>query len=295
MDGTVFNIQRFCDSDGPGIRTAVFFKGCPLSCKWCHNPESQSPRLQIAYSEKKCISCGICASVCKSGCHKIINGEHVFDRQNCIACMKCVDACPSALTRTGCKITSDKLTDIIAEDEDFYKTSGGGVTFSGGEVYLQHGFLLEVLKKCKARHFHTCIETSGFTEWKNIEKTLPYTDMFLYDWKISDTALHKQYTGVGNETILDNLKRLSECGVQTVLRCPVICGVNDNEAHFARIAELAETLDNITHIEILPYHDTYSQKAHDNGLSVQRFSVSDSAEKWINIISKNTRKEVRRG
>ncbi len=295
MKGTIFNIQRFCDSDGPGIRTVVFFKGCPLSCMWCHNPESKTVLTQIVYSAKKCIACGLCALECPGGCHTFGKNGHIFDRTSCIGCMKCVDICPSALARTGYGISTDELIEKIAEDEDFYKASGGGVTFSGGEVYLQHGFLLEMLKRCKARHINTCVETSGFTEWENIEKTIPYTDLFLYDWKISDPQIHEKYTGVSNVSILANLEKLNKYGAHIVLRCPLITGVNDDETHLSEIARLAEKLENVERIDILPYHDTYIQKAFDHGIGVQRFPVFDNADTAVDFICKHTRKPVKKG
>ena len=197
MVGTVFNIQRFCVNDGPGIRTAVFFKGCPLNCLWCHNPESKIATPQIMYDANKCISCGRCVNVCSNHC--ILNGTHIYLRENCTACGKCIDAClSSAFDKAGYEIESADVLKEILRDRAFYKNSGGGITLSGGEPMAQPKFALEILKMAKENSLHTCMETCGHASAENFKAVAPYVDIFLFDWKITNCNEHKKYTGVPN-------------------------------------------------------------------------------------------------
>ncbi len=258
----VFNIQRFCIHDGPGIRTVVFLKGCPLSCKWCHNPESQSFKTELSYNSSMCINCGKCVDVCKNGCHSMKNKAHFFDRTNCNLCGNCVDACVGALELFGRKMNVVQVMETVLKDIKFYEKSGGGLTVSGGEPMAFPDFTYELLKTAKEHNIHTCIETSGFCSFTDVEKIAKYTDIFLYDYKVSDPHTHKKMTGVSNEVIIENLRKLDKLSPKIVLRCPIIPGVNDNDVHITSIAELVNSLQNIIEINILPYH-TFGNDKHD--------------------------------
>ena len=251
--GKIFDIQRFSVHDGPGIRTTVFMKGCPLRCLWCHNPESQPRERSIAYRTEKCVGCGACATVCEH--HKIVDGKHVFDRTNCVRCGKCAEKCNfDSLEAFGRAATVEEVIKEVMKDKTFYKTSDGGVTFSGGEPFYQSEFLLEMLKAAKAEGLHTCIETCGFTASSAIKEALPYVDLFLFDFKESDEERHKELTGVPLEPILNNLRLIDENGGKTVLRCPIIPSVNLSEEHLNGIAKIAASLTNLTEVNVMAYH-----------------------------------------
>lgn len=297
MTGTVFNIQRFCINDGPGIRTTVFLKGCPLRCEWCHNPESNKKTEELLFSSEKCINCGKCAAVCENGVH-IFSESHYLMRENCVFCRKCERICPAqALNIAGEIKTADEIIKAVLSDKEFYEDSGGGLTVSGGEPFSQYGFLLEILKKAKENGLHTCIETSGFTEREKILECARFTDIFLFDYKLSDPVLHEKYTGAGNSVILGNLKALDENGYKIILRCPVIPEVNDNEEHLRGIAETANGLKNILGIEIAPYHELGISKSERLGQTeIKTFRVPEKEEiqKYIDTVKKYTSVPVKR-
>ena len=206
MKGNIFDIQRFSIHDGPGIRTTVFFKGCNLSCFWCHNPESIDIKSELQFQASKCIACGICEGVCTEGCHQMIEGFHAFDRTKCIVCGKCALACPpQALSMAGKDYTPEDILDIVLRDMLYYKNSGGGITCSGGEPMMQHEFLRELLGLAKDNGLHTAVDTAGNVPFEWFEQMLWVTDLFLYDLKSMDTSKHQEATGVGNERIIENL------------------------------------------------------------------------------------------
>ena len=252
--GIVFNIQKFCVNDGPGIRTTVFLKGCPIHCMWCHNPESHKKEPELFYSPTKCIGCGRCVDVCSSNAHTMENGSHYYDRSKCVSCGSCTDVCPGkALEMVGMEMTVDEVISEVLRDLPFYGKVGG-MTLSGGEPLQQFDFALALLKRAKKEGMHTCIETCGFVPREKIMEIAEYVDIFLYDWKLTDAELHKKYTGVYNYMIAENLHFLDALGSKIVLRCPLIPSVNDTEEHFEGIAALAEGLTNILRVEIEPYH-----------------------------------------
>ncbi len=265
MLGNIFNIQKFCINDGPGIRTTVFFKGCPLRCEWCHNPESNRMKPELLFMPEKCIGCEECAAVCESFVH-IFDEEHIVLRDKCVFCKKCETVCPvKALEIAGKSVSSDEIIKIIMSDKEFYEDSGGGLTISGGEPFMQYEFMLEILKKAKENGLHTCVETCGYTDEEKLLEASEYIDIFLFDYKLTEADLHKKYTGVDNTKILENLKALDENGSKIILRCPIIPSVNDNEGHFRGIAATADSLRNVIGMEIAPYHELGISKSERLG------------------------------
>ncbi|MBR2650694.1 MAG: glycyl-radical enzyme activating protein [Clostridia bacterium] len=256
MKGNIFDIQRFSVHDGPGIRTTVFFKGCPLRCIWCHNPESQSCEASLAYYPKSCIGCGACAAACPSGAHRMTDeGMHIFDRALCISCGACAAACPSeALVSFGKSVDVSEIMDEVLRDKSFYENSGGGLTVSGGEPLMQGEFLVELLSAAKAAGLHTAIETSGFGSRELLCRVAEYTDLFLFDIKTTGDEAHRRLTGVPQSPIRENLLLLDSLGANIVLRCPLIPGVNTTDEHYDAIAKLALTLRGVSEVNVMAYH-----------------------------------------
>lgn len=257
--GVVFNIQRFSIHDGPGIRTTVFMKGCPLVCEWCSNPESQRGQPEIMTVDRKCIGCGKCVEICPKGAITLDESGRSIEREKCDLCMECAAACPSgAIEAAGRHVTVGNVVEEVERDRPFYRNSGGGVTISGGEPLLQWEFTREVLKTCKERDLETALDTSGHAPWEVVEQVLKYVDLALYDLKYIDSSRHKKDTGVTNEVILHNAERVSSA-VRTWIRFPVIPGCNDSDGEVRKIAEFASKLP-IEKVSILPYHGLGGQK-----------------------------------
>jgi len=252
--GIIFNIQRYSIHDGPGIRTTVFLKGCPLNCWWCQNPESQLSGQEMIFWEDRCISCGACSTICPTGAIQIKNGIPVTEKEKCILCGKCIEKCPAlAREMIGKKMTAEEVLKEIEKDLVFYEESGGGVTFSGGEPLEQSEFLEELLNDCREKKIHTTVDTSGYISWRILDKISPKVDLFLYDIKIMDNKRHKKYTGVSNEIILENLKKLSSVHHNIFVRFPVIPGINDDYQNIKRTGEFLSSLK-IAQVNLLPYH-----------------------------------------
>lgn len=252
MEAFISNIQHFSVHDGPGIRTVIFFKGCNLDCRWCHNPEAISFGKDILLYEEKCIGCGMCMAVCPLGCHTVENDRHSIARERCSGCMACSRECfAEALVSVGEMVGVERLVESVAEDCGCYEYSGGGLTCSGGECMLQPDALKELLTACHKAGIHTAVDTAGNVPWKSFEKLLDVTDLFLYDIKAWDTAVHKRCTGVGNEQILSNLKKLVSCGKDILVRVPFVPGFNEGELPF--IADFLSRYPQID-AELLPYH-----------------------------------------
>lgn len=255
--------------DGPGVRTLVFFKGCPLRCKWCSNPEGQLRRYDVLYKQAACVKCGACVDVCPAKVHSISpSGEHLVDRKaECIGCRRCEEACPaSALAIAGEMKSISDLLAVIEEDIPFYRTSGGGVTLGGGEVLMQPEAAANLLMSCKQRGINTAMETCGYCRPEVIMQVAEFTDLFLYDFKHFDPQKHYEQTGVRNETILANLKWLLEERYAVKIRVPLLKGVNDDEAELLGMVRFLEPYiadKNFKGIDLLPYHkmgvNKYSQ------------------------------------
>ena len=262
LTATIFDIQRNSFVDGPGIRTTVFFKGCNLKCAWCHNPESQSFEPQMMFYRDKCTGCGKCLEKCPNAL------------KSCDLCGKCEMYCPAEARKVcGKEYTVDEVLKEVIKDKLFYENSGGGVTFSGGECMLRIDFLLEILKKCKENGIHTAVDTAGHVNFERFEKILPYTDMFLYDFKIFDSEKHKNYVGVGNELILENLKKLLELGAKIRIRIPVMAGVNDSVEEMNQIKEFLYSHGKPDLVELLPYHAMGENKYRAIGFEPQSFKA----------------------
>ena len=259
LTAKIFEIKRFAVHDGDGIRTTVFLKGCPLRCVWCHNPEGISAKPSLAYYAHKCIGCGECVNVCLQNAHKIEEGGHAFDREKCIGCGACEEAClGEALTLYGKETSVEALLPSLLEDKEFYENSGGGVTLSGGECLLHADFCSGLLGALKENGVHTAVDTCGFVPRAAFDKVIPYTDVFLYDIKAIDPAVHKRCTGVENGLILDNLRYLDGLGCKSEIRIPFVPGWNAGEIR--AIADFVKTLKNVTGVRVLPYHSYAASK-----------------------------------
>jgi len=253
MEGVLFNIQRYSLHDGPGIRTIPFFKGCPLSCKWCSNPESQRPTPELIFKKSDCIRCGKCIEACKQQALSVSNAFFI-DRERCIQCGKCTQVCPTqALEMKGKRMTVADVMRELQKEENLYRRSGGGITLSGGEPLAQPAFARELLKACKENGWHTAMETTGFTTPEVIADVFPYVDLALTDIKAINPAIHLANTGIENSQILENLLRISFL-TKTIVRIPVIPGVNDNPEEIHNIAEFARLMSNVDTLHLLPYH-----------------------------------------
>ena len=299
ITGLVFDIQKFSIHDGPGIRTTVFLKGCPLKCAWCHNPESQEMRAEISFLPEKCIGCGYCFKVCPHGCHVMEQNVHVFDRTNCDRCGLCTVECyAQALELIGKTMSVDEVITEVMKDKPFYETSKGGMTISGGEPLSQFAFTKALLERAKKENLHTCIETSGQGPADRLRELLPIVDIFLYDYKETDSALHEDFTGVPNHLILKNLAMLQEEEARIVLRCPLIPGKNDRDAHLHGIAEVANRFNRIEQVDLLPYHPLGRSKSEKIGKTYPMvdagFVDDDVADAWLETVSSLTDTPVKR-
>jgi len=253
--GLVFDIRRFSIHDGPGLRTTVFLKGCPLRCSWCHNPESQSMKPERVFWEARCQTCQVCINTCKQGAISLVDNQIVTDEAKCTLCGECVETCyAEARQIAGKEMTVDTVMSEVESDISFYDQSGGGATISGGEPLMQPDYLLALLLACKEAEIHTTLDTCGYASWETIDRIRPYVDLFLYDLKLIDSTRHKQHTGVSNKRILENLQRLSKLGHNIVLRVPIIPGINADAENIHGIGAFAAGLPALKRVDILPYH-----------------------------------------
>lgn len=291
--GYIFDIKRYAVHDGPGIRTTVFLKGCPLKCWWCHNPEGISNKNDLMYFENKCMHCRRCVQVCPLGAIDFKDSTLHINRRSCNNCGKCSEACPTgALKSIAKKVTVEELMKEIKKDVLFYDSSEGGVTFSGGEPLFQHRFLREVLKKCKENYINTALDTSGYASSEIFMSVVDYTDIFLYDFKLADENEHKKYTGVSNKVIKNNLRMLVDKGraEDIILRFPVIPGITDTKENVEGLIEFLLSLkEKVKEIHILPFHDVkekYKRLDKDYKMTVHSAPLRETLENIVERFEK---------
>jgi pyruvate formate lyase activating enzyme len=261
LTGNVFDIKKFSIHDGPGIRTTVFLKGCPLHCTWCHNPEGISPSSEIQYWDKRCIGCQECVEVCENRAIAFINEVRFHYPELCQGCGACAQVCPTeAIELIGSRMTVLEVMEAIEKDVIYYDQSNGGVTFSGGEPLLQTEFLEAVLRACKDHGIHTVVDTSGYVSFGVLKKIKPLVDLFLYDIKLMDTDRHIQHTGVSNQLILENLRELVITGAQVTARIPIIPGINDDSDNICQTGDFLKSLGTLPEVNLLPYHRAATHK-----------------------------------
>jgi len=267
VSGLVTDIQHFSIHDGPGIRTTVFLKGCPLKCQWCHNPECISFKPEVLYHDEFCIRCGACVDACPHGCHTLENGHKAFNRDCCQLALLCLERCwAEALELKGRAASAQEVIGEVNEDRIFYEKTGGGVTISGGEPLAQPDFTRALLAQAKREGLHTVVDTSGLGGWSVLESIIDDTDLFLYDIKCHDPELHKQLTGVSNRLIKANLENLLRCGADVILRMPLVAGLNDQEDEMVSLAKWLRALQPGLVLHLLPYHKYGEQKYESLGL-----------------------------
>ena len=267
-EGVVFDIRRFSIHDGPGIRTTVFLKGCPLRCRWCHNPEGVSPGFEMMFWPRRCIGCGACLPACPQGAISQDGGAVSTDRERCTLCGACVAVCyAEARQIVGRRMSVAQVMTEIARDLPFYEESGGGVTFSGGEPLAQPDFVCALLRACKEKGIHTALDTCGFAAWEVLDSVREHVGLFLYDLKLMDDARHRQFTGVSNAPILSNLQALSQRRSAIVIRVPLIPGINDDEENLRQIGAFAAALLHLLWVDLLPYHSMSGDKYERLGVT----------------------------
>ncbi len=297
ISGVVFDIQRFSIHDGPGIRTTVFLKGCPLHCAWCHNAEGLSPESVLFYNREACLHCGRCVEICPAKAHTFTEKGHSIDFSRCKKCFACARVCHSkALKVIGKKMCAEEVIGEVLRDKSFFDFSGGGLTLSGGEPLMQGDFSVEIARLAKENGLSVCVETSGFAPKETVLAIAPFVDLFLFDFKISDEKVHQKYTGVSGKKILENLSLLNEMKKEIVLRCPIIPGCNDTREHYRAIARLAEETDSVTAIRLEPYHPYGLKKYEAVGLlpsyTRKEGMEEEKAKKARDDIQALTKKEV---
>lgn len=311
-DCVVFDIKRYAIHDGPGIRTTVFFKGCPLSCSWCHNPEGITPAPQLVYDKKKCLTCMACVEVCPAQAISIDSGTPHHRAAStqmgpailntspdiCRQCGTCADICPSmAREVAGRRYSIKAILELIKKDLPFYENSGGGVTFSGGEPLMQWMPLVELLRSCRNLEIHTAVDTTGFAPWHLLEKVAPFADLFLFDIKHMDGAIHKLHTGVSNELILSNIKKLAMRGSSIQIRIPLIPEVNDDDHNIEATGQFIADLfrdrrgsTGIKGITLLPYHDFQKSKYIKFGIDYRAKKIVPPTEARIEQVQNRLQK-----
>lgn len=283
--GWIFNIQRYSIQDGPGIRTTVFFKGCPLTCHWCSNPESQALHPELLYFDSQCAGCRRCVEACPNGATLLgPNEEIVIDRRLCKVCGVCVDVClADARVVSGETMTTDHVVSVVEKDSLFYRNSDGGVTFSGGEPTHQASFLLELLKDCQSKGFHTCLDTCAHVHWEALKDALEHVDLVLCDVKHMQPERHKELTGADNHLILDNVKRIVEMGKEIIIRMPLLPGINDSEDNLNALGSFMSELS-MRRLDLLPYHRLGAKKYERLGMEYRLEELSSFKKEKVESI-----------
>ena len=287
-NGTIFQIQRWSINDGDGIRSTVFFKGCPLRCQWCANPESWNGRPEVLYFRERCSGCGRCATVCPTGAATLVDGKSELDRAKCTACFQCCEVCPTgARKKMGSTVSVDEVLAVIKRDAIFYRESGGGVTFSGGEPFAQMEFLRQLATSCQRLGIDTAVETSGYFDWEQARDIIAGLDTVFVDIKHMDDEVHTGRTGVSNRRILANVAAISRLNPNTIVRVPLIEEVNATEQNIRSLAEFLRQQTQVAGVELLPYHDFGEAKYRAVGAVGHKFTTPDAAkiEKLKGILS----------
>ena len=288
ITGEIFDIKKYAIHDGPGIRTTVFFKGCPLSCWWCHNPESLSTAPERLYRRERCIGCQECLVACSNEAIREFEGQLQWTADECRYCRSCAKACPAeAVEFVGQTMTVEEVVAEITKDTLFYDQSNGGVTISGGEPLMQPSFLMELLDACGEQGLHRTVDTSGHADTPTLLETASHTDLFLYDLKHMDPEKHSRYTGVSNDKIIANLKQLSLQGARIIIRLPVVPGINADEENIDRTGALAASLPGVIGINILPYHCAAEAKYRNLGLKNKASDVQHPSEDVIASVARH--------
>jgi pyruvate formate lyase activating enzyme len=286
--GQIFDIKKYAIHDGPGIRTTVFFKGCPLSCWWCHNPESLSKDTHRLYRPERCIGCRECLAACSNGAIQDFEDQLQWNAADCGYCRSCADVCPAeAVEFIGKSMTVDDVLTEISKDTLFYDQSRGGVTISGGEPLMQPGFLMQLLDACGKCGFHRTVDTAGHVDTNLLMDAAARTDLFLYDLKHMDSQKHLRYTGVSNDKILNNLKQLSRRGASIIIRLPVIPGINADAENIDRTGALAASLTGVIGINLLPYHCAAEAKYRNLGLENKASDAQRPSEEVIGSVARH--------
>lgn len=280
LKGVIFDIKRYAIHDGPGIRTTVFFKGCPLCCPWCHNPEGQEPEPEIVWHSKRCpTECRDCLSVCPESAIKKIGKSVKIDLSKCNLCGECREVCAyEALEIIGSEITVQEVMEEVEKDRIFFENSDGGITFSGGEPLMQPDFLEALLDACRVRDVHTTLDTCGYAPSETLQRISDKVDLFLYDLKLLDDEKHKEFVGTSNKPILENLKNLSEKGKRIIIRIPLMADMNDDDENVVKIAEFLLPLKNVKEINLLPYHKGGAEKYKRLRKRNPRYSFKPTSE-----------------
>lgn len=290
MNATITTLQRLSVHDGPGIRTVIFFKGCNMRCKWCHNPETWSNAKQLQYFKEKCICCGTCIEVCPCSSLSFGAEKIIINKEQCNICSICTDnCCTGALTLVGRKISVNELLDEVIKDYPYFISSGGGITLSGGEPLLQHQFIFKFLDACRSEGISTAIETNMSLSWDKVELLLPYVDYWMCDFKIADTEKHRYFTGVNNYQIIKNIAKLVRAGASVTVRTPVIPGVNDNIQEIEAICRILEPYSERIRYELLGFHTLGFSKFEtlnmNNELANAKSLSKEKLEELRNVLS----------
>ena len=284
--GIIFNIMKYCVHDGPGIRTTVFLKGCPLGCWWCHNPEGLAEHRELSFRQDRCLLCGACYDACPNGAVEVRDGLFLPIRERCQRCGACVEVCFSgAREMVGREVTVTEVIEEVEKDMVFYEVSGGGVTFSGGEPLMQPDFLAALLESCRGKGIHTAVDTAGYAPSDTLRRISELTDLFLYDLKIVDDELHETYTGVSNVLALENLKMLASLRDDVVIRIPLIPGINDNEESISDIYHFISTLETVSEVHLLPFHKAGRDKYAKIGLTCRLPEIEPIAGERVREIA----------